>query len=77
MYTMIYVYHRDKSPVENQFDYSNGQVRILVTFYDRVVVTLSSDNYIGHEKRKDTFYYSEPCVHLPRDWNLRWSGRAF
>lgn len=38
-------------------------MRMLVTFYDRVFVTLSSNNYIGREKRKDTFYYGEPCIY--------------
>lgn len=36
---------------------------MLVTFYGRVFATLSSGNYIGHEKRKDTFYYGEPCIY--------------
>lgn len=38
---------------------------MLVTFYNRVFVTLSSDNYIGREKkkRKNTFYYGEPYIY--------------
>lgn len=56
MCMMIYVYHRDKSPIENRFDYNNGQVRMLVTFYDRIFVTLSSDNYTGHKKKEKILF---------------------
>jgi len=72
---MIYIYHRNKSPIGNRFNYSMDKwMRMLVTFYDCVFVTLSSDNYIGHEKK---IFITVNRIYLLYNWNSRWSGRAF
>lgn len=63
MCMMMYVYHRDKSPVENRID-SNGHVRILVTSYDRVFVTYRlTITSVIKKKKSLTFYYGESYIY--------------
>lgn len=64
---MIYVYHRDKSPVTDSIIVRTEVANASHFFNDRAIVTHSScDNYARSrkiEKGKDTSYYSKSYIY--------------